>query len=87
MQGVLEIALARVTGERVRAVGSGRTVRTSFRLITATHQDLTAKVRAGEFRHDLYGKDGVYAHVAEAGPAPAAQRGDAWHTRVFDLSP
>ena len=40
-----------------------------------------------EFRHDLYGKDGVYAHVAEAGPAPAAQRGDAWHTRVFDLSP
>lgn len=38
----------------VMPVGSGRTVRTSFRLITATHQDLPAKVRAGEFRHDLY---------------------------------
>jgi murein L,D-transpeptidase YcbB/YkuD len=40
-----------------------------------------------EFRHDLYGKDGVHAHVAEAGHAPSAQRADAWHTRVFDLSP
>ncbi len=38
----------------VMPVGSGRTVRTSFRLITATHQDLAAKVRAGAFRHDLY---------------------------------
>jgi two-component system nitrogen regulation response regulator GlnG len=38
----------------VLPVGSGRTVRTNFRLITATHQDLPAKVRAGEFRHDLY---------------------------------
>jgi two-component system nitrogen regulation response regulator GlnG len=38
----------------VMPVGSGRTVPTSFRLITATHQDLPAKVRQGEFRHDLY---------------------------------
>jgi len=38
----------------VLPVGSGRTVRTSFRLITATHQDLPAKVRSGDFRHDLF---------------------------------
>jgi two-component system nitrogen regulation response regulator GlnG len=38
----------------VMPVGSGQTVRTDFRLITATHQDLPAKVRSGEFRHDLY---------------------------------
>jgi two-component system nitrogen regulation response regulator GlnG len=38
----------------VMPVGSGRTVPTSFRLITATHQDLPAKVRSGEFRHDLF---------------------------------
>jgi two-component system nitrogen regulation response regulator GlnG len=38
----------------VMPVGSGRTVPASFRLITATHQDLPAKVRRGEFRHDLY---------------------------------
>jgi two-component system, NtrC family, nitrogen regulation response regulator GlnG len=35
-------------------VGSGRAVPTNFRLITATHQHLPAKVQAGEFRHDLY---------------------------------
>jgi DNA-binding NtrC family response regulator len=38
----------------VMPVGSGRTVPTSFRLITATHQDLPDKVRGGTFRHDLY---------------------------------
>jgi two-component system nitrogen regulation response regulator GlnG len=38
----------------VMPVGSGRTVRTDFRLITATHQDLGAKTRTGAFRHDLF---------------------------------
>jgi two-component system nitrogen regulation response regulator GlnG len=38
----------------VMPVGSGRTVATSFRLITATHQDLPAKVLGGDFRHDLF---------------------------------
>lgn len=38
----------------VMPVGSGKAVRTDFRLITATHQELPAKVRAGEFRHDLF---------------------------------
>ncbi|WP_425614955.1 sigma-54-dependent transcriptional regulator [Anatilimnocola sp. NA78] len=38
----------------VMPVGSGRTTRTNFRLISATHQDLLSKVREGTFRHDLY---------------------------------
>ncbi len=38
----------------VMPVGSGRTVPTSFRLVTATHRDLPEKVRQGEFRHDLF---------------------------------
>jgi two-component system nitrogen regulation response regulator GlnG len=38
----------------VQPVGSGKTLGTSFRLIAATHQDLPAKVRTGEFRHDLF---------------------------------
>jgi two-component system nitrogen regulation response regulator GlnG len=38
----------------VLPVGSGRPVRTDFRLIAATHQQLPARVQRGEFRHDLY---------------------------------
>jgi two-component system nitrogen regulation response regulator GlnG len=38
----------------VMPVGSGKTVPTSFRLVTATHRDLPAMVRRGQFRHDLY---------------------------------
>lgn len=35
-------------------VGSGQPVKTDFRVISATHQDLLAKVEDGSFRHDLY---------------------------------
>jgi two-component system nitrogen regulation response regulator GlnG len=38
----------------VLPVGSSKPVRTNFRLVSATHQDLLAKVREGSFRHDLY---------------------------------
>ncbi len=51
----LQIKLLRALdhGEIV-PVGSNDGVRTGFRLISATHQDLLAKVREGAFRHDLY---------------------------------
>lgn len=35
-------------------VGADQPVTTSFRVVSATHQDLLAKTAAGEFRHDLY---------------------------------
>ena len=38
----------------VLPVGSERAAATSFRLISATHQDLPEKVRRGQFRHDLF---------------------------------
>jgi two-component system nitrogen regulation response regulator GlnG len=38
----------------VTPVGSGVPVRTDFRLVSATHQDLRERVREGSFRHDLY---------------------------------
>lgn len=38
----------------VLPVGSSKPVRTNFRLVSATHQDLLSKVREGAFRHDLY---------------------------------
>jgi two-component system nitrogen regulation response regulator GlnG len=38
----------------ITPVGSDSPVRTNFRVISATHQDLSARVQAGTFRHDLY---------------------------------
>lgn len=38
----------------ITPVGADSPVRTDFRVISATHQDLSALVQAGKFRHDLY---------------------------------
>jgi two-component system nitrogen regulation response regulator GlnG len=38
----------------VLPVGADTPVPTDFRLISATHQDLSARIRSGAFRHDLY---------------------------------
>jgi two-component system nitrogen regulation response regulator GlnG len=38
----------------VTPVGGNQPVRTNFRLISASHQDLTARIREDAFRHDLY---------------------------------
>lgn len=38
----------------MRRVGESRTRRLDFRLVSATHKDLAAMVKAGEFRQDLY---------------------------------
>jgi two-component system nitrogen regulation response regulator GlnG len=56
----------------VTPVGSNTPQRTSFRLISASHQYLAEKVRAGEFRHDLYYR--LCTFVIEL--PPLRQRGD-----------
>jgi len=38
----------------VMPVGSNETVTSDFRVVSATHQDLSQKVQDGTFRHDLY---------------------------------
>ncbi len=38
----------------VTPVGSNEPVQTNFRILSATHQDLLAMTKVGEFRHDLY---------------------------------
>ena len=35
-------------------VGSSQTITVDVRMLTATHQDLEAQIRAGKFREDLY---------------------------------
>jgi DNA-binding NtrC family response regulator len=51
MQAVLLRALE---AKCVRRVGSDRTTRTDFRLITTTQADLVERASRGEFREDLY---------------------------------
>ncbi len=46
----------------MRRVGESRTRQLDFRLVSATHRDLAAMVKAGEFRQDLYYRLRV-AHV------------------------
>jgi len=51
----IQVKLLRVLdlGE-VTPVGSNAAVKTDFRLISATHQDLLSQINHGEFRHDLF---------------------------------
>jgi two-component system nitrogen regulation response regulator GlnG len=51
----LQLKLLRVLDQgEVLPVGADAPLRSRFRVISATHQDLRKKVEAGEFRHDLF---------------------------------
>jgi DNA-binding NtrC family response regulator len=50
----------------IRRVGESRPRHVDFRLVSATHRDLSAMVEAGEFREDLYYRLGVATVEAPA---------------------
>jgi two-component system response regulator AtoC len=57
----LQAKLLRVIQERrFHRVGGSAEVRADFRLVTATHQDLSAAIEEGRFREDLYYRIAVF---------------------------
>lgn len=51
----IQVKLLRVLDQgEVTPVGSNHAIKTNFRLISATHQDLPSQINHGDFRHDLF---------------------------------
>jgi len=51
----LQVKLLRVLeDEKIRRLGDARDIQVDVRIVTATHRDLTAEVKAGRFREDLF---------------------------------
>jgi two-component system nitrogen regulation response regulator GlnG len=69
----LQVKVLRVLehGE-IRPVGADRPIPSDFRVISATHQDLRQRVKAGQFRHDLYFRLVTF----EINIPPLRERGD-----------
>lgn len=61
---LVQTKLLRVLQERkFERLGGNRTIETDVRLVTATNEDLEAKIKKGEFREDLYFRINVFPIV------------------------
>jgi sigma-54 specific flagellar transcriptional regulator A len=78
----MQVKLLRVLQERAfERVGSGERRRANVRILAATHRDLEARARAGEFREDLFVRLNVFPIVVP----PLRERGDDLPVLIEDL--
>src|SRR6185503_13661666 len=78
----MQVKLLRVLQERAfERVGSGERRRANVRIVAATHRDLEARARAGEFREDLFFRLNVFPIVVP----PLRERGDDLPALIDDL--
>jgi sigma-54 specific flagellar transcriptional regulator A len=78
----MQVKLLRVLQERAfERVGSGEQRRANVRILAATHRDLEARARAGEFREDLFFRLNVFPIVVP----PLRERVDDLPVLIDDL--
>jgi sigma-54 specific flagellar transcriptional regulator A len=78
----MQVKLLRVLQERVfERVGSGEQRRANVRILAATHRDLEARARAGEFREDLFFRLNVFPIVVP----PLRERAEDLPSLIDDL--
>ncbi|HTE49913.1 MAG TPA: sigma-54 dependent transcriptional regulator [Kofleriaceae bacterium] len=63
--------LTAIEEKTLRRLGARQSIRVDVQIIAATHRDLSAMVRLGEFRHDLYHR----LHVVTVELPPLRERG------------
>ncbi len=74
--------LRALENSEIHPVGSDRNIKTNVRIIAATHQNLTEKIQAGEFRSDLYFR----LNVIQMSPPPLACRMEDFEDILMDFA-
>lgn len=74
--------LRALENNEIRPVGADKNIKTDVRVIAATHQHLTSKIREGSFRSDLYFR----LNVISISPPALAERMEDFETLLYTFA-